>query len=153
MNHGKYDTPGYKAKLTASYDLRYGPKIEHKKNCKKCGDEFLWYGRRNTKAYDQFNFCSVSCRNFRGKGLDWAGTITNYRTICFSYHEKKCVCCPETKIVEVHHYDKNSFNNDPDNLIPMCPTHHQYVHSQHAYLVEGEIDTFRNEFIKKTLGP
>jgi len=50
----------------------------------------------------------------------------NYRTICFNYHKKKCVCCEESLIVEVHHFDENKENNSPDNLIPLCPTHHRY---------------------------
>lgn len=52
-------------------------------------------------------------------------------------------------IVAVHHYDGNHDNNSPENLIPLCPTHHQYVHSRYKKLVQEKIDYYRSEFIKK----
>ena len=54
-----------------------------------------------------------------------------YRTTCFAHHEKKCIVCGEDKIVAVHHLDGNRENNSLNNLIPLCPTHHQYCHSRH----------------------
>ena len=44
----------------------------------------------------------------------------------------------------VHHYDENHYNNDPRNLIPLCPTHHQYVHSRY----KDEIICTIDEYIK-----
>lgn len=77
--------------------------------------------------------CSRACANtlFRSgeDNPNWKG---KYQSVCFSHHEKKCVVCGEDKIVAVHHYDHNHENNDPTNLIPLCPTHHAYVHSRYA---------------------
>lgn len=76
--------------------------------------------------------CSYKCSNthfahIRNKPEEY----TQYKTICFHHYEKKCIVCGEDKIVAVHHYDHNHENNDPGNLIPLCPTHHQYVHSKY----------------------
>jgi hypothetical protein len=104
--------------------------------------------------------CSYSCSNkyFRsGKnhpnwGYGENGNEKNgYRRICFDNHKKECIICGENKIVSVHHYDENRNNNSPENLIPLCLTHHQYVHSRYKNEVIDKINEFRNNFIKKTL--
>lgn len=48
----------------------------------------------------------------------------------------------ENKIVAVHHYDHNHDNNDPKNLVPLCPTHHSYVHSRYVDEVQPAIDEY-----------
>lgn len=85
--------------------------------------------------------CSTSCANklFKNRIKD---DRLNYRTLCFRYHEKKCVICGEDKIVAVHHYDHNHKNNGVDNLVPLCPTHHQYVHSAYHDEVIEKIDDY-----------
>lgn len=95
--------------------------------------------------------CSYSCSNtFFRSGLD-NGNWNNdrYRTTCFAFHKKECIICGESKIVGVHHYDENHYNNSPENLVPLCPTHHQYFHSQYRNLVESQIDEYVEKF-KKT---
>ena len=94
--------------------------------------------------------CSRSCANkhFRS-GEDngnWKGE--NYQSICFLHHEKKCVVCGEDKIVAVHHYDHNHENNDPNNLVPLCPTHHSYVHSRYVVEVQPAIDEYVKRFLR-----
>ena len=56
---------------------------------------------------------------------------------------KRSVVCGEDKIVAVHHYDHNHENNDPKNLIPLCPTHHAYVHSRYANEVLPYIEKYK----------
>lgn len=74
-----------------------------------------------------------------------------YKTICFSNHRKECIICGESTIVEVHHYDNNHNNNIPSNLVPLCPTHHQYVHSKHKNKIQKQIDDYVNNFINTQL--
>jgi hypothetical protein len=94
--------------------------------------------------------CSYSCANiyFRSgeSNGNWQGN--SYKSICFLHHDKKCVVCGENKIVAVHHYDYDHSNNDPANLIPMCPTHHQYVHSRYAKEVLPIIEEYIKEWIQ-----
>lgn len=134
--------------------LKYNREI---KNCPICGKEFITIidGPRKPKIT-----CSHSCANsyFRS-GLNNPNTkkikdneikhTAKYRTICFHYHEKKCIICDEKNIVSVHHYDENHKNNNPDNLIPLCPTHHQYVHSRFKHLVIDKINQYILEFRNK----
>lgn len=72
---------------------------------------------------------------------------SHYRTICFENHEKKCIICGEDKIISVHHIDEDRNNNDPKNLIPLCPTHHCYLHSRFKDLIIDKINNYINEFI------
>lgn len=87
--------------------------------------------------------CSVGCSNthFRS-GINhhlYDENSTNYRTLCFAHHKKECIICGEENIVAVHHYDENHDNNDIKNLVPLCPTHHQYMHSRYKYLIEAQV--------------
>ena len=69
-----------------------------------------------------------------------------YHKICFRHHEKKCCVCGEDRIVEAHHYDENHLNNDPSNFVPLCPTHHRYVHSRYKHLVIDVVDKYVADF-------
>jgi len=69
-----------------------------------------------------------------------------YRKLCFRYHKKECIICGEKNIVAVHHYDENKHNNDPTNLIPLCPTHHSYIHSLFANLINKEVREYAQNF-------
>lgn len=66
--------------------------------------------------------------------------------MCFHYHKKECIICGENKIVSVHHYDENHKNNNPENLVPLSPTHHQYVRSKYKNEVIDKIDEFVYSF-------
>lgn len=48
--------------------------------------------------------------------------------INFTWHEY--AICGFDKIVAIHHIDENHDNDDPQNLIPLCPNHHEMVHSK-----------------------
>ena len=76
-----------------------------------------------------------------------SGGVIHYTTVCWSHHEKKCIICGEDKIVAVHHIDENKNNNSPENLIPLCMTHHVYYHSRYKHLVEEQILNYQKEFI------
>lgn len=87
--------------------------------------------------------CSYSCSN---RYVDRTKR-TGYRSICFYHHEKKCIICGENKIVSVHHMDEDRTNNSPENLIPLCPTHHQYVHSRYKHLILDKIEKYIKDFL------
>lgn len=87
--------------------------------------------------------CSYSCSNiYFSASRHNPGNYTRYTTICFAHHEKKCVVCGEDKIVAVHHLNENRKDNRPENLIPLCPTHHHYVHSRYSIEVQPYIDDY-----------
>ena len=88
----------------------------------------------------------VDCEDitFEGKGRN--AVANGYRKICFTHHEKKCIICEEKLIVAVHHFDKNHENNSPENLIPLCPTHHIYWHSNHQYVIYDKVKAYVEEW-------
>lgn len=119
------------------------------KSCKVC---FATFKTRVGSPKEQHT-CSYACSNtyFRSgeNNGQWKAGNKHYARICFMYHERRCIICGEERIVAVHHYDENRKNNAPENLIPICPTHHVYFHSRYRNLVEVKIDEYRAEWIKK----
>lgn len=114
--------------------------------CSCCGETFEIEERLSKNRL----YCSIQCSNQkpRSKQKEWSELKgrKSYIKICFRYHEKKCVVCGEENIVTVHHYDGNHENNDPRNLIPICPTHHSYMHSKYKKLVCEKVENYHAEF-------
>jgi hypothetical protein len=90
--------------------------------------------------------CGYSCANkyFLGR----TRVLKSYTSICFKYHKKECVICGEKNVVGVHHFDENHDNDFPENLIPLCPTHHQYWHSRYKNLIFQKIVDYREKFLR-----
>ena len=119
-------------------------KAKRAKNCPVCGIEF--YTRSAT--------CSYTCsnRHFR-TGTDngnWKGT--RYQTVCFDQHKKECVVCGESKIVAVHHFNCDHNDNSIENLVPLCPTHHQYMHSRFKDEILATVEKYINKFKQRNVG-
>lgn len=138
MNNGKYNTENYKRKQSEKLDRLYGPVLQHKKICKCCGSEFIFEGRLDTKAYEKAQFCKRSCANNRQEW--WDDNATHYRTIAFRHWDEKCALCGFDKVVAVHHIDESKENNSYRNLIPLCPNHHEMLHSKWRHEVQPLID-------------
>ena len=113
--------------------------------CPICGKEVTRAGATT---------CSRSCANrlFRTKQRNPNWNENAYRSTCFAFHEKKCVVCGERKIIAVHHYNHNHEDNRPENLIPICPTHHAYVHSRYAAEVLPLIEEYRENWLLERSG-
>lgn len=92
--------------------------------------------------------CSRSCANSFFKVGENNGNFKGdtYQYKCFSNHRKECVVCGEDKIVAVHHYNENHFDDSIENLVPLCPTHHQYMHSRYAEEIKHIVDNYVNTF-------
>lgn len=70
-----------------------------------------------------------------------------YRKICFSSHKHECIICNERNIIDVHHFDGNKNNNNPENLVPLCANHHRYIHSKKLkHLIEDKVNKYVEEF-------
>lgn len=126
--------------LNTSHFLTKGKRYKNvkpvlNKKCLLCGKDFT------TKSLTQ-KFCSHKCSN----SFEPHNPISSYKTICFKHHKHECVVCKENKIIDVHHYDHNHNNNDPKNLVPLCPTHHRYIHSRYSSEVKNIVDNYVNAF-------
>jgi len=112
----------------------------NKRLCEVCNEPI--------KNYKTSITCSYSCSNkkFRTGKNNGSWKNDTYRTTCFLHHKKECIVCGENKIVAVHHFDGNRNNNEPKNLIPLCPTHHHYWNSRYRYIVEKTVLDYVNKF-------
>ena len=101
--------------------------------CKNCDKVFPVTERESLFPSKKDYFCSRICANATGGKAKAAKYYSDetapYFTIAWKNHVKECLVCGEKNIVAVHHYDENHNNNDPKNLVPLCPTHHIYMHS------------------------
>jgi hypothetical protein len=106
--------------------------------CPVCNKPIKKYGKT----------CSRECRleYFGAPNKYSLNELKSYTAICFRVHKKECIICGEKNIVSVHHYDENKKNNDPVNLIPLCLTHHMYLHSRYKYLVIERVLEFIEKF-------
>lgn len=127
------------------YKLRQYESIT--KKCPICGTEF-----KTKKGHPrEKTTCSYGCANTEFRSGPDHPNFGRYTSICFYYHKKKCLICGEENIVAAHHVDMNTENNDPSNLVPLCPTHHQYYHSRFRFMVEGKINNYLDEWKKKKI--
>ena len=117
------------------------------KKCPVCGVEF----ETTINSKGEKTTCSYSCSNtfFRSGKNNPNWKDEKYQTTCWAHHSKQCVICGESLVVAVHHYDGNHHNNSPENLVPLCPTHHHYVHSRYKDLVIDIVDEYVYNFKKK----
>ena len=128
-------------------------KYHIKKICPVCGKEF--YTDVGEKGRKQ-ECCSYACSNtyFRSgenNGQYKSGVFVSHdahKIIGFRHHPHRCCVCGEEKIVAIHHYDGNHNNNEPTNLVPLCPTHHQYIHSRFKDEIIDKVDAYVEEFKK-----
>ena len=135
--------------------------------CAYCSKDISVYGIRKHQRHCFMNpdnlrlclVCSKPIRNYRwgnetcGHGCsniqfrsgeqngNWKGGIA-YRKRAKRIHGSTCVVCGEDRVVDIHHLDGNAKNNDIRNLVPLCPTHHRYAHSEYLELIEEKILSF-----------
>lgn len=90
--------------------------------------------------------CSHSCSNkFFSHLRNKPEKYSRYTTLCWKEHKKECVVCGEDKVVAVHHMNEDHNDNRIENLVPLCPTHHTYMHSKY----KTEILPIVEEYVKQ----
>lgn len=127
------------SELKTRYQMSISTSFE--KECPVCKKKFMT--RPGTAKKKEKATCSTACSNTFFNGISRNKNITGYRAIARRNFQLICCVCEEALIVEIHHYDENKENNSPNNLIPLCPTHHQYYHSRYKHLVIDKIESFR----------
>lgn len=121
------------------FETQKGHKNEKITCSYSCANTYFRSGEKhpNFKEFDKYDDESLRSSNFSKK----------YRKICFKYHKHKCCVCDENKILDVHHFDENKRNNEPSNLIPICATHHNYLHSNYKDLIIDKVIEYHKNFI------
>lgn len=122
---------------------------KNKQNCPICGQ--ILEDENNGIC------CCFACQQiFESEGVRFLIPEKWYRKICFNKHPHKCVCCNEYIILDVHHYNKKRTDNYPSNLVPLCPTHHRYMHTRKqrnnpvVILMRKKVYEYVEEFISKS---
>lgn len=97
---------------------------EIEKGCKRCGLKFTTNKKRKV-------FCSQICSS------KYSGEQSHIKRLAERRkYTKECGICGQNEypINEVHHIQSraelNSFNNNPNNLIVVCPNCHTKIHKQ-----------------------
>lgn len=115
-------------------------------SCESCNNAFTVKEREKLHPQREHYFCSRSCANSIG-GKAKANKyhydeVATYTTVAWRHHERKCVVCGELNVVAAHHLNENHNDNRPKNLIPLCPTHHHYMHSRHKEKIIDKIEAY-----------
>jgi len=149
---------------------------EHPENkkiirCKFCNSKFAKTGIKAHEEYCYLNpknkrlcpICGLPIKKFKTNKtcssrcgalltsvtISNGDTKINYRAVCFNAHGRKCLICGENLFVIAHHIDGNRTNNVPENLIPLCHTHHLYIHHhEHHYIIKECIDEYLTTFLR-----
>jgi len=125
---------------------KFGEKKEFRVDCASCTKNFSVIERAKLFPQKKRYFCTRGCANSVGGKAKAERHHTDdkvkYTTVAWRHHEKKCVVCAEDKIVAVHHYNEIHTDNRPENLVPLCPTHHQYMHSRYKNLILKKVEQY-----------
>ena len=107
-------------------------------NCHQCSKEV--YKNKSTLRRSESNlfFCCKSCQTIwrnklytKEKHANWTTGKSSYRNILLR-EDRLLVCCKcfttDSRILAVHHRDKNRDNNNASNLTWLCHNCHYLVH-------------------------
>jgi len=160
-NPKRNDTKNLKIAQQKSLSQRLGNLKDYNVSCVNCNKDFAVKEREKQFPQKKEYYCSRSCANSAGGNVRAEKYLygkhrykrddqdLKYHEICWKYHRKECIICKENTIVDAHHYDKNHNNNKPENFVPLCPTHHMYVHSRHEVLIKKQVEDYVYKFKQK----
>jgi hypothetical protein len=106
------------------------------KECQHCGKKMLIYKSTLEKSNASGNYCSKQCYwdSMKKDTLKYKG----FKDAKRKYFSKPQICaiCGTNKNIQIHHIIPNRLTQDqrPQNLIPLCPLHHNRVERQTAEL-------------------
>ena len=124
----------------------YGKFTDFNVACHNCGADFTVQEREKLFPQKERYFCCIQCSNATGgKAKREKYGIVSYVLIAQNHYVAKCIVCGFDELVDVHHIDNNRSNNDPKNLVFLCPNHHYLLHRKYSTSVQICIDTFIKE--------
>ena len=107
--------------------------------CNTCGKDVYRNTAERSRSKSGKYFCGKSCQTIwrnsklftRENHANWKGGESSYRDFMRrTSRDKFCTRCEtsDTRILAVHHRDRNRQNNSPSNLIWLCHNCHYLVH-------------------------
>lgn len=137
-------------KLHFQIDKKFGVKKSFDVICKICSNQFQVKERELLFPSKSEYYCSKSCSCSVGGAVTreryYPDEKVHYTIVAWRHHKKECIICKEHKIVTVHHYNGDHQDDRPENLVPLCPTHHQYMHSKFRNLISKQVDEYVRNF-------
>jgi hypothetical protein len=125
------------------FDLKLGEIKNFDVECACCKTIFIVEEREKQFPSRKEYYCSRKCSNsIGGKAKRDKHGITQYSTIAKKYYKEQCIVCGFDEIVDVHHIDRDRENNNPKNLVFLCPNHHYVLHRKNADYVDKRIKEF-----------
>jgi len=108
------------------------------RKCVHCGNEFF-VSIKNKKEYKILT-CSRACSGaypeyINSRVTNKVGVAASYPIVAKRAGLTSCCICGESEVLDIHHLDENHENNDLSNLVPLCPTHHAYLHRGKSDLI------------------
>lgn len=129
--------------------LKYGEFKFFSVICDTCNSEFKVKEREKVFPKKEKYYCNRKCANSVGANArikKYNYNQDTHRDIVLKYYgEIKCIICGEKNVVDVHHNDGNKDNNLISNLVPLCPTHHMYIHRGFKDLILEKINKHLTE--------
>jgi len=131
---------------TKQADRNFGKHTDFVVTCHNCACDFTVNEREKLFPQKDRYFCSIQCANATGgKAKSEKYGLLQYTTIAKKHYNEKCVVCGYNEVIDVHHIDENRQNNDPKNLVFLCPNHHAELHRKKSSSVKLSIKTFMAE--------
>ena len=150
-NPKRTDTANLKKAQQKRVESKLGKLKDFSVNCHNCDTQFEVTEREKQFPSKDKYFCSTSCANTEGGKAkaqrDEDLGLMKYRTLAKRYHDEKCIVCGFEHIVEAHHVDESHNNNTKENMVFLCPNHHQMFHSRFRSEIEPHIERYvRNKW-------
>jgi len=108
------------------------------RSCVHCGKEF--FVSVNNKEEYKVLTCSYACSGayppfISNRVIAKVGEAKSYPIVAKRAGLSSCCICGESEVLDVHHLDEDRDNNEISNLVPLCPTHHAYLHRGKSELI------------------
>jgi len=116
--------------------------------CALCGKEF---SRTKSHILSEVSFCSRDCKDRAQRihgGIEdiipdhYKNGKASYRRIAKRHYVWRCEICGYDEhelLLQVHHIDSNRENNEPSNLIVLCPNCHTAITLKYAVLKDRKL--------------
>jgi hypothetical protein len=108
------------------------------RNCAYCGTEFFVsvHNKNEYKVLTCSHACSGAYPEFiSNRVVAKIGEAKSYPIVAKRAGLNCCCICGESEVLDIHHLDEDRYNNDISNLVPICPTHHAYIHRGKSDLI------------------
>ena len=111
---------GATAKSAIRYCQQCGTPLERKRFQSRLED----FGRFLMRRY-----CDQQCMAAAMEGVTKVANAKNGRRQATKTKGAACEACAKTGWLHVHHVDEVPTNNEPNNLVTLCPSCHKNIHS------------------------